>query len=207
MKHTSLLPSRDVLLKAGPRVDRDTQVAAGREWQSTDGEAAGGEEFLRELYTDHSPALMYFAMRLTAGDRHSAEDVVQETMIRAWRNTGELRESGLPVRPWLFTVARRLVIDAKRRRDVRPYEVGYSLATDASFEVDFEAVHTRDEVIRVLKSLVPEQREVIVCVHLLGMSVAETSQALGIPPGTVKSRTHYILRALRCRLLAEASAA
>jgi RNA polymerase sigma-70 factor, ECF subfamily len=163
------------------------------------------EMFVSELYREHGVALKFFVMRLNAGDRHSAEDIMQETMLRAWSNADSLRGSDRSIRPWLFTVARRLVIDANRQRDTRPHEVRYPSAAseDMSLEEGFEAVQARDEVIRALRSLTPEQREVILYTHYLSMSVAEVAQKLGIPSGTVKSRTYNALRALRVRLLAE----
>jgi RNA polymerase sigma-70 factor, ECF subfamily len=163
------------------------------------------ETFVSELYKEHGVALKFFVMRLNAGDRHSAEDIMQETMLRAWSSADSLRGPDRSIRPWLFTVARRLVIDAHRQRDRRPHEVQYPSAadSDAFLEEGFEAVQTRDEVIRALRSLTPTQREVILYTHYLGMSVAEVAQQLGIPPGTVKSRTHNALQALRVRLFAE----
>jgi RNA polymerase sigma-70 factor, ECF subfamily len=163
------------------------------------------DTFVGELYREHGVALKFFVMRLNAGDQHSAEDITQETMLRAWAHADSLRGSDRSIRPWLFTVARRLVIDANRQRDRRPQEVPYLLVGDAdtSLEEGFEAAQTRDEVVRALRSLTPEQREVIIYTHYLGRSVAEVAQDLGIPAGTVKSRTYNALRALRARLLAE----
>lgn len=170
-------------------------------------EAAEREAFIGQLYAEHGTALKFFVMRLNAGDRQSAEDIVQEAMLRAWRNTDSLRGSDRPIRPWLFTVARRLVIDAKRGRDRAPDEVGYPAATaaDRYSERDFEAVHTRDEVTRALRSLTPAQREVVVYTHFLGLPVAEVAERVGLPPGTVKSRSFNALRVLRTRLLAESA--
>ena len=74
--------------------------------------------------TQHAPVLLAYAMRLTDGDRARAEDIVQETLVRAWRHLDRLDESVGPVRPWLFTVAQRLAIDAHRARLARPHEVG-----------------------------------------------------------------------------------
>ena len=167
------------------------------------------ETFVSELYREHGVALKFFVMRLNAGDQHSAEDITQETMLRAWTHADSLRGSDRSIRPWLFTVARRLVIDANRQRDTRPHEVPYPPADDAntSLEEGFEAAQTRDEVVRALRSLTPEHREVIIYTHYLGRSVAEVAQELGIPSGTVKSRTYNALRALRARLLAESSTA
>lgn len=185
-------------------------IAEGHVLQYAENDAGvvGHDDFLDELYADHATALKFFAMRLSAGDRYSAEDIMQETMLRAWRHADSLRRSGLPVRPWLFAVARRLVIDAKRRRDTRPHEVAYpsDFAADRFLEEGFDAVITRDEVVRALDSLTPAQRDIIISIHYLGLPVAEVARTLGIPEGTVKSRTHYIVRALRSRLLPDPEA-
>ena len=90
----------------------------------TRGAAAAREESLRALYDGHAPVLLAYALRLTDGDRTRAEDIVQETLLRAWRNLDRLDEDAGPVRPWLFTVAQRLAIDAHRARRARPPEVG-----------------------------------------------------------------------------------
>ena len=70
------------------------------------------EELIRALYAEHARPLLAFAQRLMGGDRTAAEDIVQETLLRAWRNADHL-DSG-SVRPWLFTTARHLAIDALR---------------------------------------------------------------------------------------------
>jgi RNA polymerase sigma-70 factor (ECF subfamily) len=167
------------------------------------------ETFVSELYREHGVALKFYVMRLNAGDQHSAEDITQETMLRAWTHADSLRESDRSIRPWLFTVARRLVIDANRQRNTRPQEVPYPSADDAdsSVEEGFEAAQTRDEVVRALRSLTPAHREVLLHTHYLGRSVAEAAQELGIPAGTVKSRTYNALRALRAQLVAESPTA
>ena len=68
--------------------------------------------------------LLAYALRLIDGDRSRAEDIVQETLVRAWRHLDRLDEDAGPVRPWLFTVAQHLAIDAHRARRARPPEVG-----------------------------------------------------------------------------------
>lgn len=103
------------------------------------------------------------------------------------------------VRPWLLTVGRRLAIDARRARQARPAEVGDAVLENASpvcADHAERAAATLD-VREAVKTLTPEHREVLVLVYFQGASVAEAAEALGIPPGTVKSRAYYALRALR----------
>lgn len=150
---------------------------------------------LRALYAEHGGALMGYALRLTGGDRQHAEDVVQETLLRAWRHPGAL--VGRPVRPWLFTIARNLVVDAYRARRARPRETG-----DAALELlpagdDIDRALESWTVAEALADLSPDHRAVLIETYYRGRSVAEAATVLGIPPGTVKSRTYYALRALK----------
>src|SRR5437868_11919485 len=86
--------------------------------------AADDERIVADLYRDYHRPLLSFVLRLTGGDRHWAEDVVQETMIRAWRSAHQLDENAASLLPWLATVARRIVIDDQRRKNARPQEAG-----------------------------------------------------------------------------------
>jgi RNA polymerase sigma-70 factor, ECF subfamily len=160
----------------------------------------GGESGLRALYDAHARVLLGYALRLCGGDRARAEDLVQETLVRAWRNLDLLDPSAAPVRPWLFTVAQHLAIDAHRARRARPTEVG-DAGLDAVPALDeLEATLDRIVVVDALGSLSPEHRAVIVETYYRGRSVAEAARVLGIPPGTVKSRCYYALRALKLAL-------
>ena len=88
--------------------------------------AARGEtdRALAALHADHADALLRYAMHLTGGDMHSAEDVVQETMLRACQRPGSV--VGQPVRAWLFTIARHWAIDQHRAgRRVRPKSLAW----------------------------------------------------------------------------------
>jgi RNA polymerase sigma-70 factor, ECF subfamily len=158
------------------------------------------DESLRALYDRHAPVLLAYALRLSDGDRGRAEDIVQETLLRAWRNLDRLDEDAGPVRPWLFTVAQRLAIDAHRARRARPPETGDAgLASVPSLD-DLERTLDRIVVADALDSLSADHRAVIVETYYRGRSVAEAAQVLGIPAGTVKSRCYYALRALRLAL-------
>jgi RNA polymerase sigma-70 factor (ECF subfamily) len=155
---------------------------------------------MKELHDDHSAALWAFCLHLTGNDRPRAEDVAQETLLRAWRNAAVLTESKGSVRSWLFTVARNIVIDEWRtRRSQREF------ATAEPPEVEPAGDQT-DELLlswvvaEALTALSAEHRAVLVECYYRGRPVAEVARRLEIPEGTVKSRTHYALRALRLAL-------
>ena len=162
--------------------------------------AAAREESLRALYDAHAPVLLAYAVRLTDGDRTRAEDIVQETLLRAWRNLDRLAADARPVRPWLFTVAQHLAVDAHRARRARPQEVGDAALAVVPDLDQMEGMLDRVVVTDALESLSPEHRAVIVETYYRGRTVAEAAGVLGIPPGTVKSRCYYALRALKLAL-------
>ncbi|MCW2886869.1 MAG: polymerase sigma-70 factor, subfamily [Streptosporangiaceae bacterium] len=150
------------------------------------------------MYTDHGGPLLGYALRLTGGDRQQAEDIVQETLLRAWRHPEAL--TGRPVRPWLFTVARNLVVDAHRARQARPAEAGDSSLAAMPAADDIDRALESWTVAEAMADLSPQHRAVIIETYYRGCSVAEAAAMLGIPPGTVKSRTYYALRALKLAL-------
>lgn len=79
------------------------------------------EHELAALQREHGRPLFALLLRLSDGDRQRAEDLVQETLVRAWQHPEALRADDFDsVRPWLLTVARRLAIDARRARQARP---------------------------------------------------------------------------------------
>jgi RNA polymerase sigma-70 factor (ECF subfamily) len=157
------------------------------------------EHELAALQREHGRPLFALLLRLCDGDRQRAEDLVQETLVRAWQHPEALRATDFDsVRPWLLTVARRLAIDARRARQARPAEVGDAVLENARVMSDHaERAAAMLDVREAVKTLTPEHREVLVLVYFQGASVAEAAQTLGIPPGTVKSRAYYALRALR----------
>lgn len=157
------------------------------------------EAQVRDLCDGHRGALLRLALHLTGGDHGRAEDIVQETLVRAWRNPAALAVR--PPRPWLFTVCRNLAIDAHRNRQHRPAEIGAgALELIPAGDDGISQVLDTEVISRALARLSRDHRRVITEQYYRGCSVAETAVVLGIPPGTVKSRTHYALRALRLAL-------
>lgn len=160
---------------------------------------ASEADLLRALHDQHARALWGYVVGLTNGDRSRAQDVVQETLLRAWRNPRVLDQSLGSSRSWLFTVARRIVIDDWRAARSRPETVTDQLperpvADGTEHEVD------RQVVAAALRTLSYEHREVLLECYFRGASVNQAAATLGVPPGTIKSRTHYALRALRLAL-------
>lgn len=156
-------------------------------------------ELLRELHGGHADALWAFTLRLTAGDRGRAEDVVQETLLRAWRSPSVLQAPEPARRAWLCTVARNIVIDEWRSRRVRR-EVPTADPPESATEDRTDAMVQSWLVADALSRLSTDHRRVLVECYYRGRSVAEAARTLGVPEGTVKSRTHYALRALRLAL-------
>jgi RNA polymerase sigma-70 factor (ECF subfamily) len=163
--------------------------------------SATDERLMRELYAEHAGVLLGYVRRLVGGDTVRAEDVVQETLLRAWQHPEALRADrpgGSSVRAWLLTVARHLVIDGERARKARPREVEMSLVREpVGGEAPFEQVLAAWEVADALQALSEDHRAVVVELYYRDQSVAQTAQLLGVPEGTVKSRAYYALRALR----------
>ncbi len=156
-------------------------------------------ELLRALHDEHGGALWSYVVGLTNGDRAQAQDVVQETMLRAWRNPQVLEQATGSARGWLFTVAKRIVIDDWRTARSRRERVTEKLPEQPVHD-SVDRTLDRHLVVAAMRQLSAEHQAVLAECYIRGSSVAEASVALGVPPGTVKSRTHYALRALRLLL-------
>ncbi|MEP6852621.1 MAG: sigma-70 family RNA polymerase sigma factor [bacterium] len=157
---------------------------------------AADVELMRALHDEHAAALWSFALRLTSGDRTRAEDVVQETLLRAWRTPKVLDQSTRSARSWLFTVAKRIVIDEWRSpRTAR--ELAMAEPPERAVPDEIDQALDAWLIAEALGRLTPDHRAVLVECFYRGSSTAEAARALDIAEGTVKSRTHYALRALR----------
>jgi RNA polymerase sigma-70 factor, ECF subfamily len=154
------------------------------------------EALVRTLFEEHGRAMLAYATRLT-NDRATAEDVVQEALIRAWKHPEALVNGKGSVRGWLLTVVRNLVLDGVRAKNARPKEVAESPTTGPVERDHADKVVNSLVVLDALDQLPDVHRSVLVEIYVRGQSVSETAETLGIPPGTVKSRSYYALRALR----------
>jgi RNA polymerase sigma-70 factor, ECF subfamily len=154
-------------------------------------------EAMREVWQLHGSALMRFALKLTLGDKQRAEDIVQETLVRAWRHPEVVGSGRRAIRSWLFTVTRNVAIDMWRARS-RADEIIDDEQDDRPDPAEpIEQAITALDVRAALRKLTLEHRQVIVEMYCHGRSVAEIADALHIPAGTVKSRAYYGLRQLR----------
>jgi RNA polymerase sigma-70 factor (ECF subfamily) len=162
------------------------------------GRGADDDVLIAELYRRYSGPLLSFVLRLTAGDRQHAEDIVQETMLRAWRQAGEFDQADRSLMPWLATVARRIVIDEQRKKNARPTETDEGMLTTKAPAPDWTDDLLRSVIIAdALRELSPAHREVLNETILRDRTVNQAAEILGIPVGTVKSRVYYAVRALR----------
>jgi RNA polymerase sigma-70 factor (ECF subfamily) len=148
------------------------------------------EELLTLLYGQFQRMLFSQVLCLTNYDRQWTEDVVQETLIRAWQNSAHLvREPGM-LRGWLCTVARRIVIDGWRSRQARPQEVELLRPDIAESPDDTEQTLSVMVITDVVRQLSEEHRSAIYETYVMGRTVKEAAIVLGVPEGTVKSRLY-----------------
>jgi RNA polymerase sigma-70 factor (ECF subfamily) len=154
---------------------------------------------IRELYSHHARALRGYVAQFCP-DGASADDIVQETFIRAWRHLPQLSADDRPVRPWLFRVARNLLIDANRAARAQPMVVPDQAAAEAGTDSGLEEILDRQLVSAALQHLSPAHQTVLVETFYRGGTMAAVARELGIPHGTARSRLHYALDAMRKEL-------
>ena len=150
---------------------------------------------LAELYEQHSAALWRHVVRLT-GNTAVAEDIVQETLLRAWKKRSSLDAEPGGLRPWLFRVAHNLVVDDVRSARHRHESLTATLPERATADRS-DALFDAMLIQSALAELSPDHRAAVVLAYYGGRTVPEISRELDVAEGTVKSRLHYGLRALR----------
>jgi RNA polymerase sigma-70 factor (ECF subfamily) len=155
---------------------------------------------LRELYQEHGQALFDYVWH-SCHDRGLAEDIVQETLVRAWQRAPLLDAGRQSLRGWLFVVSRHLLIDTLRARAARPTEISTDAPPDRPGHGDLADRTLQSwQMASALALLSPLHREVLVQVYYLDRTVAQAAAVLDVPEGTVKSRAYCALRALRVAL-------
>ena len=146
----------------------------------------------------HLEVLYGRALRLTGGDEARSEDLVQETILKAWR-AWDTYETGTNCKAWLFTILRNTFINEFRRRKSRPEPVDYddveerpssSRLREEDPEGAFFEQLVDDRIVEAIEALPDAFRVPLVLSDLEGLSYGEIAEQLDVPVGTVKSRLH-----------------
>ncbi len=173
------------------------RARAATRWSSSD-------EPVRRAYDAHGGELYRFALR-AGGDRSAAEDVVQDTFLRAWRAADRYDPTLASMPTWLFAIARNVIIDQARARSARPFATVVSEAespehADQQAGEAFDHLLSRWLVEEALRHISEEHRYVVVETYLRGRPQADVAEELGVPAGTVRSRLFYALKAVRAAM-------
>ena len=158
--------------------------------------AGDGEEPLGELYRRFAPRIGGLARRFLR-DPADAEEIVQETFVRVWRHAGAYDPGRGSAATYIFTIARRLMIDRYRRR--RP-EGADPAPGSPTTDGEVDQLLVRLEIRAALAALSENHRQVLEFSYYGQLDQSEIAALLGVPVGTVKSRTHYALRSLKAIL-------
>jgi RNA polymerase sigma-70 factor, ECF subfamily len=173
----------------------------------TDGEliqrvAVGDAGAFELLYRRYSRPVFGLALR-RLGERMRAEDAVQETFAAIWRSARTYKPERGPGAPWLYAVARNAIVDRARNRTETPTEVPETASLELGPDDRAEASFVSWRVHRALEGLPQNERDVIELAYWGGLSQSEVAQFLGIPLGTVKTRTRAGLGRLATMLEGE----
>jgi RNA polymerase sigma-70 factor (ECF subfamily) len=157
--------------------------------------AAGDRAAFELLYRRYARSVFGLALR-RLGDRSRAEDAVQETFAAIWRSAKSYKPARGPGAPWLYAVARNAIVDRSRARVEPPVEAPDEAAAEAGPPELAEQGWVAWRVHRALEELPEREREVVALAYWSGLSQSEVAEFLGIPLGTVKTRTRAALSRL-----------
>lgn len=148
------------------------------------------DEAVAEIYREHGPMLRRVVWRATS-DPNRVEDIVQEVILRVWKHAPAADN----LRAYLITTARHLIVDQHRAAGRRPQQTQLVEVAEPDGALD----RALDQVLveEALGRLQTNHREIVRCLYYERLTVAETSDRVGIPEGTVKSRAYYAVRNLR----------
>jgi RNA polymerase sigma-70 factor (ECF subfamily) len=172
--------------------------------EATDGELIlrtgdGDRGAFETLYRRYARPVFGLALR-RLGDRGRAEDAVQETFASVWRGAHSYRPERGPGGPWIYAVARNAIVDRARARSEPAVEVPEQESSDAGPSEQAEASWMSWRVHRALEELPENERTVVELAYWSGLSQSEVAEYLGIPLGTVKTRTRAALARLADQL-------
>src|SRR5436305_3514681 len=193
----------EIALQAPYRLPRQARAATMRPVSTnelTDAELIirtgdGDRGALEVLYRRYARPVFGLALR-RLGDRGRAEDAVQETFASVWRAARSYKPERGPGGPWLYAVARNAIIDRGRARTEPAVEPPDEASSEAGPPERAEASWTAWRIHRALEELSPNERTVIELAYWSGLSQSEVAEYLGIPLGTVKTRTRAALARL-----------
>lgn len=159
---------------------------------------AGDNDAVRAVIAEYGGAVRTVARSMVA-DPELVSEVVQQTFIKAWKAASTF-DPARELAPWLYSIARRTAIDVLRR-ERRPTTGDHEPEVDVAVAPpSFEQTWERFEVRRALDQLSPEERQIVRLSHLMGVPHSEIAERLGLPIGTVKSRSNRALKRLAVAL-------
>lgn len=168
---------------------------------------AGDEEAFTQLVERHLKTVYSFVMRFV-GNGHEAEDIVQETFLKAWKSARQYKKEASKFKTWVLRIARNTAIDHLRKKKHIPFSefendqgqnVLAETVPDQALLQDerFAKIQDVEAVQRALSKLSPDAREIIVLHYTNGLTFLEIGEMLGAPHNTVKSRHHRAIMSLR----------
>jgi RNA polymerase sigma-70 factor (ECF subfamily) len=182
-------------LRAVPRSEQPPEPAEASDAELLVRVAERDRAAFELLYRRYVRSIFGLALRRLR-DRERAEDAVQEMFAAVWRSAGTYRPERGPAAPWLYAVARNAIVDRMRGQVEVPDEVPDAVSGDPGPAERAESSYVSWRVHRALEELPEKEREVLELAYWSGLSQSEVASFLGIPLGTVKTRTRSALSRL-----------